>query len=386
MSTPSRALLPTGFYDLLYPDAGFEALLQGQIMQAFQGFGYERVKPPLVEFEENLLLAGSNKMDKDTFRLMDPASQRMMGIRTDITMQIGRIALSRLKRAPRPLRLCYSGTTLSTNAQAINPARQFTQAGAELIGVTSRASDVEAIVVAVEGMTRIGVRDISVDLNLPTLAPQLLEDAGLPVEERRNILSALAQKDLGALDHIDAPIATLLRALTQHCGPADSALAALESLDFPADIAPLIDRLRYIAHRVRQNCPGCEITIDAAEHRGFDYHTGISFALFAKGIDGEIGRGGRYCIAFDNKTPAIGFTIYLSRLLPILQMKKPKPRVYIPAGILHLDIREAIGEEYVTVHGLEDTPLSDTDAMIREAKRLGCQYLWLDDTLTPTPK
>jgi ATP phosphoribosyltransferase regulatory subunit len=48
-------------------------------------------------------------MAAHTFPLMDPVSQRMMGLRPDITPQVPRIAASRLKNSPRPLRLSYAG-------------------------------------------------------------------------------------------------------------------------------------------------------------------------------------------------------------------------------------------------------------------------------------
>ena len=52
---PHPALLPTGLYDLLPPEAEIEAELTARLMGVLGAHGYERVKPPLVEFEETLL-------------------------------------------------------------------------------------------------------------------------------------------------------------------------------------------------------------------------------------------------------------------------------------------------------------------------------------------
>ena len=97
-------LLPAGLSDLLPPDAGFEASVTERLIDACQAQGYQRVKPPLMEFEDSLLSGTGAAMDRQVFRLMDPVSQRMMGLRADITPQIARIAESRLKSSPRPLR------------------------------------------------------------------------------------------------------------------------------------------------------------------------------------------------------------------------------------------------------------------------------------------
>ena len=105
--------------------------------------GYERVKPPLVEFEENLLSGAGAAMAQDTFRLMDPISQRMIGLRADMTPQVARIAATRLANAPRPLRLCYAGQVLRVKGSELRPERQVGQVGAELIGADAAAADVE---------------------------------------------------------------------------------------------------------------------------------------------------------------------------------------------------------------------------------------------------
>ena len=52
------ALLPAGLRDLLPPDAETEASAVEAIMDVFAAHGYQRVKPPLIEFEDSLL-AGS---------------------------------------------------------------------------------------------------------------------------------------------------------------------------------------------------------------------------------------------------------------------------------------------------------------------------------------
>jgi len=73
-----RGLLPAGLGDLLPPDAAREAAAIDAAIERFAAFGYERVKPPLVEFEESLLGGPGAALAAQTFRLMDPVSQRMM--------------------------------------------------------------------------------------------------------------------------------------------------------------------------------------------------------------------------------------------------------------------------------------------------------------------
>ncbi len=139
MNEPAnRALLPAGLRDILPPFAEYEAKVVGRLAKYFTAHGYERVKPPLIEFEESLLSEAGAAMAPHSFRLMDPVSQRMLAVRADMTLQVARIATTRLANAPRPLRLSYAGQVLRVRGSQLRPERQFGQAGIELIGADRR--------------------------------------------------------------------------------------------------------------------------------------------------------------------------------------------------------------------------------------------------------
>src|SRR5205807_3653931 len=118
---PHPALLPAGLYDLLPPEAEIEAEVTARLMGVLAAHGYERVKPPLVEFEETLLSGAGAAMAADTFRTMDPISHRMIALRADMTPQIARIAATRLPHRPRPLRLSYAGQVFASERRRCGP-------------------------------------------------------------------------------------------------------------------------------------------------------------------------------------------------------------------------------------------------------------------------
>ncbi|HSR71342.1 MAG TPA: ATP phosphoribosyltransferase regulatory subunit, partial [Kiloniellales bacterium] len=138
-----KALLPAGLQDVLPPYAAQEATVVQTLVDRFAAQGYQRIKPPLLEFEETLFAGAGAALAPQTFRLMDPVSQHMMGLRADITPQIARIAATRLRKAPRPLRLCYAGQVLQVRGSQLRPERQFGQVGVELIGALQERADAE---------------------------------------------------------------------------------------------------------------------------------------------------------------------------------------------------------------------------------------------------
>src|SRR5438552_6227862 len=210
---PHPALLPAGLYDLLPPEAEIEAAVTARLMGVLGAYGYERVKPPLVEFEETLLSEAGAAMASDTFRMMDPISHRMIGVRADMTPQVARIAATRLLHKPRPLRLSYAGQVLRVKGSEMRPERQVGQAGAELIGAEGPAADVEAIAVAGEALQAVGVPHLSVDLTLPTLVQAIVEAYGLGGEREAALRAALDHKDAAAVAALAGEAGRLLAEL-----------------------------------------------------------------------------------------------------------------------------------------------------------------------------
>jgi len=371
------ALLPAGLRDQLPPIAEHEEEITRALLDRFASYGYQRVKPPLVEFEEGLLNGVGAAVATQTFRLMDPISQRMMGVRADITPQIARIATTRLKGAPRPLRLSYGGEVLRVKGNQLRPERGFRQVGVELVGAAKAAmGDAEVILLAAEALREIQIEGLSVDINVPQLARAVCSHFDVEPESREPLLAALDRKDAVAIAETGGDAAAMLNALLAAAGPADAGLAALEKIDLPGEAEALGRRLNEVVELVREAAPDLSLTIDPVESRGFEYHTGVSFTLFALDVRGELGSGGRYLTATGE--PATGFTLFMDTLLSVAPRREPRRPVFVPFEA-PLDVgRELRDTGWITVNGL----VPEDDAMA-EARRLGCGDVWLDGAVRP---
>lgn len=370
MSEPiNRALLPAGLRDVLPGEAAFEAAVVQSLLATFSAHGYDRVKPPLLEFEDSLLDGLGADLAAQTFRVMDPVTQRMMGMRADMTVQVARVAASRLVREPRPLRLSYAGDVLRVKGSQLRPDRQFIQAGLELIGCDTPEADAEVIVVAARALDAIGVRRLSVDLTLPPLVPLILDAAGLSEDEKQEARHALDHKDAAEVAALPPVVAPTLGRLLDVCGPFERAFPVLAALDLPPAARAWQTRLGAVAQRLKALAPCVRLTVDAVENRGFEYHTGLCYTFFAEGWRHHLGRGGRY--GGEGREPATGASLYLHSLIGILPKPEPAPRVLVPldgADPAHLDALRAEG--FVTVAAV--APAADWSA---EAIRLNCTHL-----------
>ena len=372
---PSPALLPAGLSDLLPPDAAREAALVEAMMAVFASHGYERVKPPLIEFEEGLLAGSGAAVAEQTFRLMDPVSQRMMGLRADTTPQVARIAATRLGATARPLRLSYAGQVLRVRGTQLSPERQIPQAGLELIGPDSPAADAEVALVGIEALEHIGVRGSSLDITLPNMSPALLDAAGLAGAERAALARALDRKDAAAVSRLAeaaGPPAVFLPALMAAAGPADGALAALAEARLPPAARAIADNVAAVVATIRAGAPRLRITLDPVEFRGLRYHTGVAYTVFGPGRTGELARGGRYR---SGEEPATGLTLYPDAVLRAAPRAPEPPRVLVPtaeAGGAAAGGLRARG--FVTVAALRDAD---------DARALRCTHVLRDGEAVP---
>ncbi|MBL4623153.1 MAG: ATP phosphoribosyltransferase regulatory subunit, partial [Immundisolibacteraceae bacterium] len=126
-------LLPAGIEDVLPPRV--RLLEQGRqtTLQLFDEWGYDQVIPPLAEFEDSLLTGIGEDLAKQTFRMIDPETGGMLGIRADMTPQVARVAARHFDLS-RPVRLCYLGSTLQARPPTFHLSRNPLQLGAELFG------------------------------------------------------------------------------------------------------------------------------------------------------------------------------------------------------------------------------------------------------------
>jgi ATP phosphoribosyltransferase regulatory subunit len=298
----------------------------------------------------------------------------MMGLRADITPQIARLATTRLATAPRPLRLTYSGQCLRVRGSHLQPERQISQAGIELIGPDTVEADAEIILTAVAALAEIGISGISVDLTAPRLVTHLLDS--VPESGRRALARALDRKDAVAVTEVASPLTRQLLELLDATGASARAIPALLAIDLPAAAKIQARRLADTVALLRLRQPELLITVDPVEFRGYQYHTGLCMTLFALGEQAELGRGGRYLCG--DTEPATGITLYPDTIVSVAPPQQLRARLYLPYGTSAAAAADCRAQHYATVAGLAPHP-----APRDEAARLGCSHIFENGAIHP---
>ena len=323
MLTQDRWLLPEGIEDVFPDEAERLQHLGRTLTQLFRRWGYRLVMPPPVDFLDSLLVGTGHALDLKTFKLTDPISGRLMGLRADMTPQVARID-ARTAKAQVPQRLCYTGAVLHTLSGHLEVSRNPLQIGAELYGSSGNAAALEVIRLMLEMLEAAGVEKTHLDLGHVGIYRNLAAMAQLDADQEDRLFEILQRKDPTDLHaflegaKVKGPVADMIAALLDLNGPGDILKEAQERLlEGGSSIRAALDELIAISTYLKKAHPELPVNLDLAELRGYEYHTGIVFAAFVPGQGREIARGGRYDDigkVFGPARPAVGFSSDLKTL------------------------------------------------------------------------
>ena len=329
--------LPDQVADVLPSEARHLEELRRLWLDTARSYGYELVMPPLLEHIESLLTGTGEALDLQTFKLVDQLSGRTLGLRADTTPQVARIDAHLLNRTG-VTRLCYCGPVLHTKADRPHATREPLQFGAEIYGHAGPEADLEAQVLAIEGLQTAGIKDLSVDMADVQIINSLMVGAGVAPKMLALVHAALAAKDAGALHDLTGNLPGLsaaaragLKTLLQLYGDEKVLVDAEKALGSFVGVPEALRNLKWLAQHVRADGRNVNVTFDLADLRGYAYYSGTRFAIYGHGA--ELARGGRYNevgAVFGRNRPAAGFSLDLKELVSVLPPRPLKAAVRAP--------------------------------------------------------
>jgi ATP phosphoribosyltransferase regulatory subunit len=306
--------IPSGTRDVLPDEMRELRAMTDRIRDVFERAGYGEVYTPALEYE-SAVQGGWTGLTRPAYRLFDEQGNVLV-LRTDMTVPIARLVATRYAHAEPPLRFCYFAHAYRGVRPQRGQAREFLQAGIELIGSPTPEGTAEALSLLCTALDAAGLETYRVGVGDASLYPGLLETFGVGPEARERVLLALVEGDFVGVEREvqtfgvapeDAEL--LLRVPRIRGGP-----EVLEGLSGVLEDAAR--GLRAI-HALLEPRVAARLIFDLGLVRSLGYYTGAVFQVYDPAYGVPIGSGGRYdelLGQFGRPLPAVGFALNIERL------------------------------------------------------------------------
>lgn len=374
---------PRGTKDILPDTVGDWNYVEGEIRELCRRFGYSEIRTPIFEHTELFqrgIGEGTDVVDKEMYTFTD-RGERSITLRPENTASAVRAYLqNKLYAQSNLVKLFYIGSMFRYDRPQAGRMREFHQFGVEALGEANPAVDAEVILLAMNLLEGLGLKDLELSINsvgcpkcrskyrtmLQDFFRDKLEDLCEDCRSRfeRSPLRILdCKKDSDKPYMADAPKIT--DCLCEECA---EHFAKLKELLTSA---------------------GISFTNDPRLVRGLDYYTKTAFEIKYPplGAQSAVAGGGRYDGLIEemggNPTPAVGFAIGLERLLLALESQNllPEKNRSVDAYVVALG-ETAQAEGFKLLNSLRQQGLSaamdfagrSMKAQMKQANKLGAKY------------
>lgn len=327
--------LPDYVEDMLPDEAVYLESLRRSILDLYQAHGYFYVIPPMLEYIESLNSNGQD-MDLDTFKVVDQLSGRLMGVRADITPQVARID-AHLIHNEEVTRLSYAGSVLRTKPASFLQSREPFQIGAELYGFKGIEADLEIQTLLIKTLNTIGIKSPVFDFNHLDIFTSLIASSNIERDLLDRFYEAMQKKDQSEVksltQSLDKKNREALIALVSLYGDVNILKEADKVLPQDKAIKNALQFLNQIDKALKEY--EIKISYDLSDIRGYQYHNGLVFSVYADQCYSPIALGGRYDnigAPFGRKRPATGFTMDLKNIVTLFPNGKKAKAILAPQG------------------------------------------------------
>lgn len=374
---------PRGTKDILPDTVGDWNYVEGKIRELCRRFGYSEIRTPIFEHTELFqrgIGEGTDVVDKEMYTFTD-RGERSITLRPENTASAVRAYLqNKLYAQSNLVKLFYIGSMFRYDRPQAGRMREFHQFGVEALGEANPAVDAEVILLAMNLLEGLGLKDLELSINsvgcpkcrskyrtmLQDFFRDKLEDLCEDCRSRfdRSPLRILdCKKDSDKPYMADAPKIT--DCLCEECA------------DHFAKLKELL------------TSAGISFTHDPRLVRGLDYYTKTAFEIKYPplGAQSAVAGGGRYDGLIEemggNPTPAVGFATGLERLLLALESQNllPEKNRSVDAYVVALG-EAAQAEGFKLLNSLRQQGLSaamdfagrSMKAQMKQANKLGAKY------------
>lgn len=320
---------PRGTNDILPNEQIYWQKIKQISEKTLNGLGFDKIVTPIFE-NVDIFTKGIGKdtdIVKNEMFLLEKTSDKedsiTFALRPEGTAGIVRSYIQNgMSSWPQPVRLYYDYTVFRRERPQKGRYREFNQLGVEIFGDESAKSDYLSIMSAWEILHRLGLKDIKVYTNsigCPICRPKYISKLKKYYKEKTNSLCDDCK------DRYEKNPLRLLDCKNENCQKI--------SKDSPIILDNLCKSCRDHFQSTLEYLDYFDISYDLDPRlvRGLDYYTNTVFEFSTKedkSRQNVLGGGGRYNglveILGGPKTPAVGFSLGLERVVNLMHSQRVK--------------------------------------------------------------
>ena len=370
--------VPRGTKDILPSEVGAWRYVEGVLRDLCRCFGFKEIRTPVFEHTE-LFQRGigdtTDVVEKEMYTFID-RGKRSITLRPENTASAVRAFIEhKMYAEPDPAKLFYIGPMFRYDRPQAGRQRQFHQFGVELLGAPGPNADAEIILLAVQILRKLGLKDLQLKINTvgcPECRPayrQKLQDYYRPH------LEELCEDCRSRFDRNPMRI---LDCKNEKC----HALAA----GAPKLAECLDEGCKEHFAKVQEllTASGVDFVIDPTLVRGLDYYTRTAFEIqyTPLGAQSAVLGGGRYDGLVEEV--GIGFAMGMERVILALESQNLLPAVDDTIDVFAVAPKpEAAALAFTTVEKLREAGVCaaydyqqrSMKAQMKAANRLNAKFV-----------
>lgn len=330
-----------GTYDYLPKDAKIREAVRQIILKNYQSNGFNLISTPILENLQYLTSSdgGDNlklmfktvkrgdklNLSKENLTLSDIVEE---GLRYDLTVPLARFYANNRDVLPNPFKSIQIDCAFRAERPQRGRNRQFVQCDIDIIGDKTINAELELLCVAIETLSQLNFKNLTVKINHKQLLNAICLFAGFKEEEISTVCVTLDKLDKISLTGVTMEliekgfeteiINRLIEVLNDiNANGIEASLKYGVAPEIVNDLQFLISTLNQITGNKHM------VKFDVSIVRGQGYYTGAVFEIYAPNFGGAISGGGRYDKMVGkitgNDAPAVGLSLGFEPITLILK-------------------------------------------------------------------
>jgi len=318
-----------GLKDIHPIDTGKKNVIERNILNVINSYGYEQVQTPTFEYFDIYHYKRGTADGKNLYKFFNREGD-ILALRPDVTPSVARYMATFYSHTRGPKRFCYLGNVFYNNENYQGKLREYTQAGVECIGIENAEADAEVIALAINSLLASGLTKFKVDIGHVAYFNGLVNEAGLDNDTQETLRMLIDDKNYIALEEmleeheIKKNIKKAFIDLPKLFGDA-SILEKAKTYTNNKISIDAIDRIEEVYTILKDYNVSKYVSFDFGMVSKLQYYTGTIFKGYTYDVGDSIVDGGRYdnlLGTYSYDAPATGFAIKIDELLNALTRQK----------------------------------------------------------------